>query len=86
MCYKHTSYLQVKDLLIMMHVFHHPLLGKILFVFRFDRVCVADTEVKGTKVPKGMIVIIPVHALSNDPDVWPNPEVFDPERYLMFVC
>jgi cytochrome P450 family 3 subfamily A len=50
-------------------------------MIRFDRVCVADTEVKGTKVPKGMVVVIPVHALNNDPEVWPNPEQYDPERY-----
>ena len=48
--------------------------------------CVADTEVKGTKIPKDMYVIIPVHALSNDPDVWPNPEQFDPERYSVKEC
>ncbi|KAK2160067.1 hypothetical protein LSH36_141g09037 [Paralvinella palmiformis] len=48
---------------------------------QFDRECVADTEVKGIKVPKGMFVIVPVHALNNDPEVWPNPEQFDPERF-----
>ena len=51
-----------------------------IYAIRFDRECVADTEVKGIKVPKGMFVIVPVHALNNDPEVWPNPEQFDPER------
>lgn len=52
-------------------------------VIRLERV--ADTDLKladtGITIPKGMIVTIPNHALQNDPQFFPNPEVFDPDRF-----
>jgi len=36
--------------------------------------------IKGVPIPKGMTIGIPIYALQNDPEVWPNPEKFDPER------
>ncbi|XP_077547570.1 cytochrome P450 3A19-like [Haemaphysalis longicornis] len=39
-----------------------------------------DYEVNGLKIPKGMNVLVPVSYLHHDPDVWHEPERFDPER------
>lgn len=38
---------------------------------------------KDTKItiPKGQSVIIPVYAIHHDPKIYPNPEVYDPERF-----
>ncbi|XP_012543143.1 cytochrome P450 6a2 [Monomorium pharaonis] len=38
---------------------------------------------EGTKISlrKGQLVIIPIHAIQNDPNIYPDPQVFDPERF-----
>ena len=50
-------------------------------VLRVDRICTADTVVNGLKIPKGVGIIVPVNAVCHDPDYWPEPDKFDPERF-----
>jgi cytochrome P450 len=46
------------------------------------RACVAEDELGGHRIPKGAQILIPIYALHHDPRFWPNPEVFDPTRFL----
>ena len=50
-------------------------------ICRLERKCKEDTVVEGYKFRKGMSAVIPVYALHYDPETWPNPEKFDPDRY-----
>lgn len=42
---------------------------------------VEDTELEGVHLPAGSLLLIPIHALQNDPEAWPNPQGFDPDRW-----
>uniref|UniRef100_A0AB39A350 Cytochrome P450 3A8 n=1 Tax=Hyalomma asiaticum TaxID=266040 RepID=A0AB39A350_HYAAI len=35
----------------------------------------------GIRVPKGCVIGIPVYAMHHDPEFFPNPETFDPDRF-----
>jgi cytochrome P450 family 6 len=47
------------------------------------RLCTRDYIVPDTtiQIKKGVGVIIPVLGIHRDPEYYPNPEVFDPERF-----
>lgn len=47
---------------------------------RSDRVASEDITINGVFIPKGMLVVIPIYALQNDPEYWSEPEKFIPER------
>jgi cytochrome P450 len=49
--------------------------------FILDRVCADDITIQGINIPKNMVVSIPVHAIHHDPEIWPEPEKFQPERF-----
>jgi cytochrome P450 len=45
------------------------------------RKTVEDFDMNGTFIPKNTSVIVETNALHHNPDVWKNPEHFDPERF-----
>ncbi|CAF1466073.1 unnamed protein product [Adineta steineri] len=49
---------------------------------RLDRVASAPYELGGYQLPKGTVINVPVYSLHHDPNVWPDPEKFIPERFL----
>uniref|UniRef100_A0A8C4NP46 unspecific monooxygenase n=1 Tax=Dicentrarchus labrax TaxID=13489 RepID=A0A8C4NP46_DICLA len=48
---------------------------------RLERVAKATVELNGIVIPKDMVVMIPTWPLHRDPDLWPEPEEFKPERF-----
>jgi cytochrome P450 len=46
------------------------------------RVAIADDVIGGLRVPKGSTVIVPIHGIHHDARFWPDPEVYDPERFM----
>uniref|UniRef100_A0A182ST71 Cytochrome P450 n=1 Tax=Anopheles maculatus TaxID=74869 RepID=A0A182ST71_9DIPT len=53
-----------------------------------NRVPSVDYLIPGTKhvIPKRTLVQIPVHALQRDPEHYPDPERFDPDRFTVEQC
>lgn len=49
--------------------------------FRFTREAVQDCELLGQRIPAGTVIETAVGALHHDPEHWPRPEAFDPERF-----
>lgn len=39
-----------------------------------------ELDIGGYKVPKGIELAFAIYALHRDPEIWPEPEKFDPER------
>lgn len=47
---------------------------------RLERITKETVKINGITIPKNMLVMIPVYALQHDPEIWPEPEEFKPER------
>lgn len=47
------------------------------------RICTKDYKVPGRDyvIEKGTNLMLPMHAIHNDPEYFPNPDVFDPDRF-----
>jgi cytochrome P450 len=45
------------------------------------RQTVKETEVLGRRIPAGRLTAVMVHLQHHLPELWPDPEVFDPERF-----
>ena len=46
------------------------------------RECVESTTVAGLKIPKGTSVHVNVFEMHHNPEYFPNPDAFRPERFL----
>ncbi|MBA2654118.1 MAG: cytochrome P450 [Gammaproteobacteria bacterium] len=51
-------------------------------VYTIPRVAVADDVAEDLRIPKGSYIMIPVYHVHRDAKYWPEPEVFNPERFL----
>ena len=49
-------------------------------MFRLERLVSKDTTIEGIFLPAGSVVSAMVYAVHHDPDNWPEPYKFDPER------
>ena len=48
---------------------------------QLTRDCAKDYDIGGIHIPEGLEVIVPVYYLHRDPEAWPDPDKFDPERF-----
>uniref|UniRef100_A0A3P8NEZ2 unspecific monooxygenase n=1 Tax=Astatotilapia calliptera TaxID=8154 RepID=A0A3P8NEZ2_ASTCA len=48
---------------------------------RLERVAKETVKISEITIPKGMLVMVPVYALHRDPELWPEPEEFKPDRF-----
>ena len=50
-----------------------------------NRKAIKDVTLNGVFIKKGLIINIPIYAIHHDPKKWPEPEKFDPERYVGMI-
>ena len=51
-----------------------------MFVARLERVVTKDSVICDVPIEKGTLIQIPIHAIHHDEEVFPDPEIFDPDR------
>jgi cytochrome P450 len=51
-------------------------------VYAFGRQAMSATSIDGYEIPRFTVAMISPWALHRRPDIWPQPEVFDPDRFL----
>ena len=49
-------------------------------VYRVERLVSKDTTIEGIFLPAGSMVSAMIYAVHHDPETWPEPNKFDPER------
>ena len=49
-----------------------------------SRVAQKTIKINGVTIPEGVNVQLPIHLIHYNPEIWPEPEKFDPERYCHF--
>ncbi|XP_023239202.1 cytochrome P450 3A5-like isoform X1 [Centruroides sculpturatus] len=67
-----------------LEAFFQEVLRKYTPAIRLERTAVEDYTLRNTgiTIKKGTVVIIPVYSLNHDANYFPDPDKFDPERFL----
>ncbi len=50
-------------------------------IHSISRVALEDDEIGGYRIPKGAMIYISLYATQRLPNIWTNPDVFDPDRF-----
>ncbi|KAL8175051.1 UNVERIFIED_CONTAM: hypothetical protein K2H54_010688 [Gekko kuhli] len=59
----------------------NEILRKYALGGRIERLCKKDVEINGITIPKGTVVMVPPYVLHFEPEYWPEPKEFRPERF-----
>lgn len=51
-------------------------------VWMVGRKALVDDEINGFRIPAGSSLMVLITMIHRDPNLWPNPEGYDPERFL----
>ena len=51
-----------------------------IFLSSTFRTCTESCHIKDLNIKKGVMVFVPTHYIHHNPELWPNPEEFNPER------
>jgi cytochrome P450 len=51
-------------------------------IWTFSRQALADTEFNGQMISEGSVVVVCAYTLHRHPEFWPDPNIFDPDRFL----
>jgi cytochrome P450 len=51
-------------------------------VWVMEREAIGEDEVGGFRISKGATIVVPIHLVHHDERLWPDPERFDPTRFL----
>ncbi|KAJ8955791.1 hypothetical protein NQ314_006840 [Rhamnusium bicolor] len=61
---------------------NHYILIRILITIYHQQPCINIFILDGMTIPKGMNILIFIYGLHHLPELFPEPEKFDPERFL----
>ena len=50
-------------------------------MYVFDHIKDRDERLGGHLIPAGIVILAAIHVICHDPEVFPNPDQFDPDRF-----
>ena len=54
--------------------------------YRTQRYCSKTVTIGNVTIPEGTDIVIPINLIHHNPEYWPDPYKFDPERYGKLNC
>ncbi|KAI9250291.1 cytochrome P450 [Sporodiniella umbellata] len=79
---RHPEYLDKDSLPYFFAVIKECLRFRIPLDLAAPRLVTQDVSYKNYIIPKGYTIYTNMHTVNNDPSLFPNPEKFDPERFM----
>lgn len=58
------------------------MLSNFVSSYSMTREASEDVEIGGYKIPRGTVINLPFRYIQLDPEIYPEPEVFNPDRYV----
>lgn len=78
---KEIEYADLQKFQFLDQVISETLRLSTVSVFTISRTCSEDFKYKDMIIPKGVAITVPIPLLHRDPNYWPEPCKFDPDRF-----